>query len=73
MVWFLVLGYALIIIWQVIVLRGKGAKREMWAFLGLMAVAIAISLPMAMGLKLSSPTVLIMRLFTPLARWFLGI
>ncbi|MBC7343241.1 MAG: hypothetical protein H5U02_12515 [Clostridia bacterium] len=73
MVWLLVFGYALITVWHVLVLRRKGAQREMWAFLALMAIAVAISLPMAMGLKLPSPTDAIIRLFTPLARWFLGI
>lgn len=72
MVVLLVLLYLAIIAFEVPPLVKKKYWRDLAAFSFFMALAIALSLPLALGVKLPNPTKLLVAIFGPLSKALLG-
>ncbi len=68
----LIFLYAAVIGYQVPQLIRNRQRGELIAFSALMAIAIGVSLPLALGVKLPSPTKLILLIFAPINRILVG-
>lgn len=73
MIVLLFLVYLAIIAFEVPRLIKKKQWRDLIAFSVFMALAVAISLPLALGVKLPNPTKLIAAVFGPLSERVLGV
>jgi hypothetical protein len=68
----LILLYLAVIAFEVPPLVKQKQTRELFAFTVLMALAIAISLPMALGIQLPNPTDLLVSVLGPLSEAVFG-
>lgn len=73
MILLLILLYLAVIAFEVPRLIKEERWRELIAFSVFMAVAIAVSLPLALGVKLPNPTKLLAQIFGPLSEAVFGI
>lgn len=73
MIILLIILYLAIIAFEVPRLVKKKHWRDLVAFSVFMALAVAISLPLALGAKLPNPTKLLVAIFGPLSEKVLGV